>query len=449
MGSRKSRFGWATIGAVLILCAAGVSSASAMDVTSFSLDPSTKQAAGHPDVTVSISFDTQFGEDVRDLTLDFPPGLIGNPETKSKCSASQFQRDNCSSSSSVGSTVVIARALGLPLPVPGSVYLLQPEPADAATLGIVLRATGGLPIVGKIYVVAHITAVRNGDGDYFLRTSIRNLPTTARAVLGLLPVPITLERMNLTLKRSGNASNTYFLTNPTGCQPAVSNVEAVSDQNDTDTAQSSFTPTGCGSVPFTPAFDFQSSTTQAGAKTATTATITVPGNEHPLRQSHVKSVQLKFPPGMGMDILAAFGFDVCSDAAFAADTCGAGSDLGNASAAVPPLPPSFTGDVYRVNPPSGELYGFGVVLRGPRGIKAIMRGGASLTSVPTPEGIVVQLIAQFQGLPQIPFTSFQLAITNPLFVNSPTCVTRSAQAILGGWSGASATLSDPYTTTGC
>ena len=447
MGSRKSRAGW-VVAAALIALAVGAAGANAMTVKSFTVDPSTKQAAGHPDVNISVGFDTHVGEDLRDLTLDFPPGLIGNPEERTKCARSRFDADNCTSASSAGTASVIATAFGIPLLVPGTVYVLQPEAADAATLGIVLRPTGGIPLVGKIFAIAHVTAVRNADGDYFLRNTLTGLPDTAKAI-GFVTVPITIQWMTLNLKKAGNTSSTYFLTNPTGCQAAVARVQAVSDRNEAANAQTSYTPTGCGSVPFTPGFDFQASTTQAGASTATTSTVTVPGNEHTLRQSHVKSVQLKFPPGMGMDILAAFGFDVCSDAAFAADTCGTGSDLGNAAAAVPPLPPDFTGDVYRVNPPPGELYGFGVVLRGPRGVKATMRGGASITSVSTPEGVAVQLVATFQGLPQIPFTSFQLAITNPLFVNAPVCVNRAAQAVVGGWSGASTTLTDPYASTGC
>jgi hypothetical protein len=448
MGSTKSRAGWVVAAVSLIALAVSASSASAITVKSFNVEPSTTQAAGHPDVKISVGFDTGLGEDLRDLTLDFPPGLIGNPEERTKCSRSRFNSDGCTSASAVGTTTVVATALGIPLPVPGTVYLLQPEAADAATLGIVLRPTGGLPIVGKIFAVAHVTAVRNADGDYFLRNTLTNLPSTARG-LGLLPVPITIQSMTLNLKRTGNTSSTYFLTNPTGCQAAVSRVQAVSDTNSTANAQASYTPTGCASVPFSPAFDFQTTTTQAGARTAPTATITVPAGEHPLRQSHVKSVQLRFPPGMTLDILTAFGVDVCSDAAFAADSCGAGSHLGNAKAAVPPLPPDFTGDVYRVAAPAGELYGFGVVLRGPRGVKATMRGGASITSAPTPEGVAVQLVATFNGLPQIPFTKFELALTNALFFNPPVCVDRSPQAVIGGWSGASATVSDPYASTGC
>ena len=435
---------------VLALAATAVvapASASAFSISSFILTPSTTQAAAHPNATISLSFS---GGQVRDLTLDLPPGMIGNPETKTKCSQAAFRADSCPGSSSVGTVKVIAAALGLlNLQVPGSVYVLEPGAGDAATLGIVVRATGGLPIVGKIFSVAHFTAVRNSAGDYFLRSTITNLPNTATAVLGLVPVPLTIRQLTLSLKAAGNAPGTYFLTNPTSCDPANSAAQAVSYDNQTAGAQSSFTPTNCGAVPFQPSFAFQTSTSQAGARTAPTVTITVPGNEDPLRQSHVRSVLLRFPPGLTLDILSAFGVPTCSDTAFAADSCAAGSRIGQVTVAVPPLPPDFTGDVYRVTPGPGDAYGFGVVLRGPRGLKALVRGGASITSIQTSEGFLIQLVSSFPTLPQIPFTSFKLAITNPFFVNSATCGTRDGSASLGGWSGASASLTAPYTTTGC
>jgi hypothetical protein len=434
---RRSRATWRgglVVLAVAVLAALAPAGASAFSISSFSLTPSTTQAAGHPDAAISLSFS---GGQVRDLTLDLPPGMIGNPETKTKCSQAAFQSDNCPASSSVGTVKVIAAALGiLSIPVPGSVYVLEPGPADAATLGIVVRATGNLPIVGKIFSVAHFTAVRNGAGDYFLRSTITNLPNTARAALGLVPVPLTLKQMTLNLKAAGTSPGTLFLTNPTSCEAANSAAQAVSYNNETAGAQSSFTPTNCAGVPFSPSFAFQTSTTQAGARTAPTVTITLPGNENPLRQSHVRSVLLRFPPGLTLDILSAFGVQTCSDAAFAADSCAAASRIGQVTVAVPPLPPDFSGDVYRVSP-------------GPGGLKALVRGGASITTIQTPEGFLVQLVSSFPSLPQIPFTSFKLAITNPFFINSATCGTRDASASLAGWSGASAQLSAPYTTTGC
>jgi hypothetical protein len=433
--------------AVALVAAVVPAGASAFSISSFSLTPSTTQAAGHPNTTISIGFS---GGQVRDLTLDLPPGMIGNPETKAKCSQTAFRADACPSSSSVGTVKVIAAALGLlNLQVPGTVYVLEPESGDAATLGIVVRATGGLPIVGKIFSVAHFTAVPNGAGDYFLRSTIKNLPNTATAVLGLVPVPLTLRQLTLSLKAAGNSPGAYFLTNPTGCDPATSAAQAVSYSNEPAGAQSSFTPTGCGAVPFSPSFAFATTSTQAGTRTAPTVTITLPGNEDPLRQSHVRSVLLRFPPGLSLDILSAFGVPTCSDSAFAADSCGPGTRIGTVNVAVPPLPPDFTGDVYRVSPGTGDAYGFGVVLRGPRGLKALVRGGASLTSIVTPEGYMLQVVSSFPSLPEIPFTSFRLSITLPFFVNPATCGTRDASGSLAGWSGASAGLSAPYTTTGC
>ena len=449
-GSQKRRMPGVVVAALamLLLFAAAPPNASAFGISSYSFQPSTTQAAAHPDLTVSLDFSAQ-GDDVRDLTLDFPPGQIGNPEVKTKCSQANFSHDLCLASSRVGSASVVATALGLPVPVFGTVYVLRPSPTDAATLGVVLRPTAGLPIVGNIYVTAHIGVERTAEGDYFLRTRITNIPRTASAALGLLPIPITLEHMSLTLSRYGNATGTYFLTNPTGCGTATSNVQAVSYGNQTAAAQSSYTPVHCEVVPFQPSLDFATTSTQAGARIGVTATLSVPANERPLRQSHVKDVLLKFPPGLNLNILSAFGVDTCSDADLAADSCPPNSDIGDAAAAIPPLPPDFTGDVYRIAPGPDDAYGFGVVLRGPRGVKARLRGGASITSVQTPEGFLIQLTSSFHSLPQIPFTSFRLAITRQMFFNSATCGTRNAEATLAGWSGAVANLTSPYTTTGC
>jgi hypothetical protein len=449
-GRRTERRTSTTVGVALAILAFSVApaNAGAFGISSYSFQPSSTQAAAHPDLTVSLDF-SPAGDDVRDLTLDFPPGQIGNPEVKTKCSQANFSHDLCLASSRVGSASVVATALGLPVPVFGTVYVLRPSPTDAATLGVVLRPTAGLPIVGNIYVTAHIGVERTAGGDYFLRTRITNIPRTASAALGLLPIPITLQHMALTLSRYGNTTGTYFLTNPTGCGTATSNVQAVSYGNQTATAQSSYTPVNCEAVPFAPGLDFAATSTQAGSRTGVTATLSVPANERPLRQSHVKDVLLKFPPGINLDILSAFGVQTCTDANLAADTCPPGSDIGDAVASIPPLPPDFTGDVYRISPGPGDAYGFGVVLRGPRGVKATLKGGASITSVQTPEGFLIQLTSSFHSLPQIPFTSFRLAITLPMFFNSATCGTRNAEATLAGWSGAVANLTSPYTTTGC
>jgi hypothetical protein len=95
------------------------------------------------------------------------------------------------------------------------------------------------------------------------------------------------------------------------------------------------------------------------------------------------------------------------------------------------------------------VYAFGAVLRGPRGVKATARGGAFIDTTNTEDGITIRLNSDFLNLPQIPFTRFELKLTNPFFINTNSCGTRDATATVVGHSGASADLSSPYHVNGC
>ena len=422
--------------------------AAAFDVK-VSTTPSTTQAGGHPNFKVQLTRTGSDSEDLKDLQLDLPPGLIGNPEaTSSKCTMTQFRGDRCPAGSAVGSVEAVASALVLTLPpVPGTIYVLQPAPDDAATLGIVLRPP--VPVaIDKLFSVGHIKTFKTDDGDFGLRNLVMNLPRQVKLLLGLVPVDITLQSLTLTL--NSKAAGGFFMTNPTSCQPARTAVRAVSYSNQVDTAETSYTPANCAAVPFDPALDFTMSSTQPGSRGTPTVTITLPAADDPLAQSHVSDVKAKFPPGISLDILAAFAVEVCSDAQLEADACPPNSKIGGATVTVPVLPPDFTGDVYRVPPGPTDVYAFGLVLRGPRGVKATARGGAFIDSVNLPgEGFVVRLNSDFLNLPQIPFTKFELALTRDFFINPPACVTRTAEATVIGHSGAVRNLTDPYTMSGC
>ena len=234
------------------------------------------------------------------------------------------------------------------------------------------------------------------------------------------------------------------MTNPTSCQPANSAVKAVSYLDQEVTAESSYTPTGrCEAVPFDPTLDFKMDATAIGSAARPTVTINMPADDDPLSQSNVSDVMAHFPPGITLDILRAFAIGVCSDAQLDADSCAPGTHLGTATVAVPVLPPDFTGDVYRINPPPGTVYGFGLVLRGPRGVKATARGGSYIDTATGEDGIVLRVNANFLNLPQIPFTKFEMALTRDIFINPPTCGTRDATATVIGHSGAMRDVSEP------
>src|SRR4026208_2162152 len=85
--------------------------AGAFDIT-VNATPSTTQAGGHPDLTVQIDRTGADNEDIRDLYLDLPPGLIGNTTTVGACTDAQFNSDTCPAKRPVGSVSVEAAGGG-------------------------------------------------------------------------------------------------------------------------------------------------------------------------------------------------------------------------------------------------------------------------------------------------------------------------------------------------
>jgi hypothetical protein len=90
-----------------------------------------------------------------------------------------------------------------------------------------------------------------------------------------------------------------------------------------------------------------------------------------------------------------------------------------------------------------------MVLRGPRGLKAVLRGFSDLEVVEIDNQIFNRVVVHFPFQPQIPFTQFTLAMTRPILRLPPTCGEAVTDATLIGHSGAVATASDTFTITGC
>ena len=203
-----------------LLCASlvllvGAAPASAFDIPNFSVTPSTTQAGGHPDVTVQVDRTGTDAEDIRDLYLDLPPGLIGNTTTVGACTDAQFNSDTCPANSQVGSVSAIAAAVGLSLPAtPGSIYNLVPGPTEAGAIGIVLRPTGAPLAISPVFIRGSIEVAPNGPNDVNLRNVVLNQPTQI-LLLGIIPVDITVNSLTLTLNAAGTlAPDTYFLDEP-------------------------------------------------------------------------------------------------------------------------------------------------------------------------------------------------------------------------------------------
>ena len=172
------------------------------------------RANAHADLIIGFDFGNA-SEQVRDLRLHLPAGLIGNPRNADVCPQANLAADSCPASSQVGTTAVTATALGLPTTSPGTVYNVETTGDEAARLGIVVRPLGG--VLGKITLQSPIF-VRDST-DYGLDSTVANIPNT------LSGIPITVTHMDLTL--SGRAgTGRPFMTNPSFCAPKQLVVEA-------------------------------------------------------------------------------------------------------------------------------------------------------------------------------------------------------------------------------
>src|SRR3954469_17400173 len=111
--------------ALALLAIAAPTAGAAFSVDTFSAAPVDPRAAAHSDFTVA--FDLPGDEKIKDLDLELPPGLVGNPNAASRCTAAQFGADNCPAASEVGTTTIGATAtvvIGIPITANGTIYNL-------------------------------------------------------------------------------------------------------------------------------------------------------------------------------------------------------------------------------------------------------------------------------------------------------------------------------------
>ncbi len=428
---------WTLLGVVtaMFCCAflllAGSAQAS-VTLTSLSETPSTTEAGGHPDLTVSahVSY-SDSTDDLKSLQVFLPAGLIGNPSVVSKCTSAQLSSDTCPASSKIGSVTVTATAAGIPLPVnaPGDVYNVAPTGTELARIGMVVRPLGG--VLGKTSMSG--PADIRVPGDYGLTTTFDNLPRTLPPVLGLVPIPITINAISLTLNGLVNGGTAAFVTNPTSCGPAGGGGLATSYESATPSgAFTGFTPTDCANEPFDPGISFTFGTTRASTPSSLTVAVSMPGGELPRRQSHLRTNVVILPVGTTLNPGLFTGLTPCTDAQFntasaAAAACPASSQVGTLTFSTPVL-----GDL------PGQVYFAAATPTRPLGLFIQIQIGTKFAKLVANNSLSgPYIITTLSNLPQTPFTNFALTFhggANAL-VSTPPC---GATAGIGGffpWSG--------------
>jgi hypothetical protein len=372
------------------------------------------QAGDHPaETTTSFQFATQVNtrlnnrqgpgggternkysplQEVKDVVVDLPPGLVGDPQVASKCNQRQLEPTGaellkagrsteasgqtlCSASSAVG-TISLSSDGGvlgggslLQTPI---VYNIVPEPGYAAEFGFNVAGHG---------ILLFATAVPSSEG-YVLQVSSP----------GILRFPSYVEISGISFSFwgvPGEASHDAarggpseavpvgFLTNPVDCAAGPLTATAMSDtwQNPgrwtaegtpdlSDPAWSVKTSTvypqitGCDLLQFAPGVEVTPEVTQADEPTGLGVDIRVPQAPQlppDLTTPEFKNVSVTLPSGMSLSPSAGDGLQACAPEEIKFQSrlpgaCPNGSVLGTVRVTTPLLPEPFEGQIFLGEP---------------------------------------------------------------------------------------------------
>lgn len=443
-------------------------------IESFTTSVSTTQAGAHPDIGTSIRFVTHLNplgqirpnQRPHDLTVNVPPGLIGNLTAVPTCSTSVFENKaeqvGCPDATQVGTATDIYNLGEGALDQEGfPVVLLEHGSSQLARLGI----EGTIPFV--------IDLSLRTSGDYGVTASVESLPESPNLFgVGLLlwGIPAQHER--------GCPSSTFekaeglevsacqpatppsppsqwrpFLTNPTTCAggplSTTLSADSVPQPELFITASSQQpAPTGCAALAFEPSIAMTPDNAQSDAPSDYTFELAIPQNVDPsgFASSELRKAVVTLPPGVTLDPSVATGLQACSDEQFGVGAstppaCPDASVIGTDEVISPNVPSPLSGQVYVGAPEPGNMYRVFENLQGD-GVDVKLEGTIS------PNPATGQITATFDDLPQLPFSKFNLhlkgANTAPL-ANPQTCGEAATATDLTPWSGnAAATPSSAF-----
>jgi len=304
-------------------------------------------AGAHPDATAMQAFARQttgelvelagihFGSgNVKNVVVDLPAGLVGNPDSVERCTTDDFASRPvmCSPASQIG-VVEISLEGFVKIHQLLPVYNLDPRPGRAAELGIPYAGQIGN---GRI----HIVATARTEGDYGLRAVVRNIPTSIPLQIQSLTVwgvpwaeshdsfrvPVGWEPASAGIQCHPNYSIPFqegfpggpgpectqpapynpawgpiepFYTNPTECDGSEPQTRMATDSwQDPTQWHSTYDPDlsdpewekassaappldGCEQVPFDPDLDARPTTDRADSPTGLDVDLTIPQNNDP------------------------------------------------------------------------------------------------------------------------------------------------------------------------
>ncbi len=278
--------------------------------------------------------DNPAGGELRDVTVDLPPGFVGNPTAVPQCPREKFDDEDksgndstgCPSSTIIGNVSSIIAAEGVEVQ---PIYNLVPPPGVAAEFGFIELDN---PILLD-------SSVRTG-GDSGIVTHVDNLPQ-ARGVSGAVTTlwgvpgdpsfdPSRCDRESTAEECPSGAGTAPLLTLPTACRragepaphvtvhvsewqdPSVS-AEKTVVLHDSDDNETGFD--GCEHLSFAPTISTEPDTTKADTPAGLTVEVKPPlgglSSEEGLSTADIQNTTVTLPEGMVINPGQAAGLQAC------------------------------------------------------------------------------------------------------------------------------------------
>ncbi|HXR29649.1 MAG TPA: hypothetical protein VN752_00740 [Solirubrobacterales bacterium] len=416
-----------TLTACLAACALATPAQASQAINDFTVTTSTTQAGGHPDVKMSFTLDSPGApEAAKDVAVNTPEGLFGNPNAVPKCTSEDFAFKRCPSTSQVGLITIRANHEGNPNALLGTapIYNREPPGAQTALFGFIVP---GLEIPISIPVAVRTTT------DYGLRFTVANLTQLtplAKAELtywgfpadeihdperfpkGTVGCPGKAGADCLTKPTSAGISVNPLINNPsicTGAPLAVSlDLTTYQDPGNPTHAEAAYpASTGCSAMTFKPVLLATPTSKETDAPAGFDIEMAAP---QPLGRSTtpspIKSATLTLPEGLTINPDAADGQRACLDAEAGFDSeaphnCPDNAKIGTFEVDSPSLDGPLTGSIYLGQPKPGNQYRFFLLASG-FGINAKLLGTFH------PDPTTGRITALIEDLPQVSFETFDL-----------------------------------------
>lgn len=414
---------------------------------------STSQAGAHPDFTTAFTL-TKNGlgapfAQTRDVRVELPPGLIGNPNAIPQCTTVQLglspETSHCPQDSEVGVTEVSLYGLGT---FTEPIYNMVPPEDSVARFGFI---AGLFPTFINVEVRTQSDYGVNAKVEGI--ASIYALISAATTVWGV-PASSSHDALRLTAMeafegkappgggRKSGLPPAPFLSNPTSCEGPLAvkiSVDSYQEPTRVSSREASLPAIGgCGNVGFEPQLSLTPTSSQAAGPTGLDAELTVPQDEtvEGRATSQVRDAVVALPAGMTLAPGAADGLLACGDeqAAFhssAPSNCPDASKLGSVEFDVPALPRVLHGALYQRSPAPGDLFRVWLI-SDELGVHAKIPGDIHADSV------TGQLTSIFLETPRVPLRGLKLHVPGggraPL-ANPPSCGGYATHFSFAPWSG--------------